>query len=407
MEVISNSNMSINNSINSSSNHSSFKHCNHQTSFQRKRSSLYLESDKSCIDDDERRNDNNVKGKHVSQRSKNNTLNDGEFKPIAGSTSIQIENPTDPAIDEDGNVFAGWRNVDPSQIKVRGVGYNQRYRKTNSPGDLYKCIKADVFESDKRYPDMASRVILPKVVFDDDDFTKKHKTWTAPDLFVITTALPTSQPKFMGGETSDGAGYTVTMYFAMQQETRDILRRITADGYKREDDNDDSINNNQSKINAVRLFEEWCRRAPIDEDFMSRFKVISRAENLEEIGLPSWISKFNGKPFLVRRPGQTGFLFNHPEQSCMEFDVSLHPFPYLAKKGICYMKDSYFQKTVVTFAFCIEGREEDELPECILGAFQLCYPNPVHAIRGEDFFAGKCQTSHKTIANKLTNKLTN
>jgi len=73
----------------------------------------------------------------------------------------------------------------------------------------------------------------------------------------------------------------------------------------------------------------------------------------------------------------------------MEFDISLHPFPYLAKKGICYMKEAYFEKTVVTFAFCIEGRTETELPECLIGLFQLCYPNPIHAIQGEDWFAGK------------------
>lgn len=44
---------------------------------------------------------------------------------------------------------------------------------------------------------------------------------------------------------------------------------------------------------------------------------------------------------------------------------------------------------IATLAFCLEGRDEDELPECLLGAFQLCYPDPVHAIQGEDFFAGK------------------
>ena len=73
----------------------------------------------------------------------------------------------------------------------------------------------------------------------------------------------------------------------------------------------------------------------------------------------------------------------------MEFDVSLHPFPFLAKKAIRCMKDSYFKKTIATFAFCLEGREEDELPECLLGGFQLCYPDPVHAIQGEEFFAEK------------------
>mmetsp|Transcript_23155 Transcript_23155/g.54669 ORF Transcript_23155/g.54669 Transcript_23155/m.54669 type:complete len:371 (-) Transcript_23155:153-1265(-) len=313
--------------------------------------------------------------------------NNEDFKPIAGSTSIKIEKTTDPATDRDGNVFAGWREVDPTTVQVRGVDYSKSKIKVNSPGDLYRCVKADVFESQQRFPDMASRVVLPNVEFIDDHYPK---TWNAPDLFIITVAIPTDPPSFSRGNNNlDGAGYTITMYFAMQQHTRDILREITAEGY--DADGEKEINrSDKSKVNAVRLLEKWCRRAPTDNDFMSRFKVIPRADNLKELGLPSWISKFNGKPFLVKRPGETGLLFSHPEKSCMEFDVSLHPFPYLAKKGIRFMKDSYFKKAVATFAFCLEGREEDELPECLIGAFQLCYPDPIHAIQGENFFAGTC-----------------
>ena len=78
----------------------------------------------------------------------------------------------------------------------------------------------------------------------------------------------------------------------------------------------------------------------------------------------------------------------------MEFDVSLHPFPYLAKQGICFMKDTYFKKVLLSLGFVIEGRSDDELPECLLGLMTLCYPDPVHAIQAEDFFAGKCPKSH-------------
>jgi len=239
---------------------------------------------------------------------------------------------------------------------------------------------------------------------DDDNDTKTNKTWTAPDLFVITVALPTSQPSMYGANSNkdDGLGYTVVMYYAMRQETRDILRRITSADYNRNDD-DDNKNNimNSNKINAVRLFEKWCRCAPSDKDFFSRFKVLPQAENLKEMGLPSWIEKFNGMAFLVKRPGETGYVFTHPttnnskknqqsnSNSCMEFDVSLHPFPYLAKQGICYLKDGYFKHILATIAFCIEGSNDDELPECLIGLFQLCYPDPVNAIQGEDFFAGK------------------
>ena len=307
------------------------------------------------------------------------------FKPKAGSTSVKIKNTNELAVDKNGNMVAGWREVDPSTVQVRGIGYSSwKKNKVDSPGDLYRCVKADVFESHHRYLHMASRVRLPKVKFDDKEL-HQHKTWVSPDMFVISVALPTDPRN--RNESNDGPGYTVTMYYVMQQETRDILRKITSHGY----DSSSSKNNagNKSKVNAVCLLEKWCREAPTDEKMMSRFKVLPKAENLEEIGLPSWISKFNGKPFLVKRPGTTGFLYSHPKRSCMEFDVSLHPFPFLAKKAISCMKDSYFKKTIATFAFCLEGRDEDELPECLLGAFQLCYPDPVHAIQGEDLFAGK------------------
>lgn len=312
-----------------------------------------------------------------------------KYKPVAGLTSIKIENATDPATDKDGNVLAAWREVDPSTLPVRGATFMTDKVKVPSPGDLYRCVKVDVFESQKRYPDMADRVVLPKVEFDGDD---QPKTWSAPDTFVITVALPTDPPSLTRGNYMDGSGYTVTMYYVMHQDTRDILRKITTDGYDPESEKD-SKNKNRSKVNATRLLEKWCKTALTDNDFLSRFKVLPRAENIDELGLPRWISRFNGTPFLVKRPGQTGFLFTHPEQSCMEFDISLHPFPYLAKKGICYMKDSYFKKTVTTFAFYLEGRDEDELPECILGAFQLCYPDPIHAVQAEDFFAGTSKTS--------------
>ena len=306
--------------------------------------------------------------------------------PESGTTSMQIANPTDLPVNKDGVVFAGWRTAKPESINVRSHGYLTTKKKVPAPGELYKCTRVDIFESEHRYPDMAGRVKLPKVEFDDDGLPK---TWNAPDVFVISIAIPTSPPKLRASD--DGGGYTITVYFTMHQETRDILRRVTADGYDPSTEKTDDVQ--KSKVNAVRLLDEWCRRAPTDDAFMARFKVIPNALNLKEIGMPSWISKYNAKPFLIKRPGQTGFLFRHPSISCVEFDVSLHPFPYLAKQGICFMKDSYFKKVLCTFGFLIEGRSDDELPEAFIGLMQLCYPDPVHAIQAPDFFAGRSPKS--------------
>mmetsp|Transcript_27124 Transcript_27124/g.59679 ORF Transcript_27124/g.59679 Transcript_27124/m.59679 type:complete len:1082 (-) Transcript_27124:37-3282(-) len=315
-------------------------------------------------------------------------LIDEHFIPPAGSTSIRIENAKDLPT-KDGVIFPGWRQVDPAEIPVRGATYKANKKKIPCPGDLYECIELDVFESKKRAPDMAGRVILPTVAYENDH---GPKTWNAPDLFVISVSLPTDPPKLYGGSTDNGGGYTITMYCRMRQETRDILRRITADGYNPTDE-EKKVDPDKSIVNAARLLDEWCRRAPSDDNWMARFKVIPQGNNLVEIGLPSWISNYNGKPFLIKRPGTTGFLYRHPDKSCMEFDVSLHPFPYLAKQGLCYMKDGFFKKILATLAFCIEGRAEDELPECLIGLFQLCYPNPVYATQAEEFFAGKSARS--------------
>ena len=277
------------------------------------------------------------------------------YVPKAGCTSVKLAEPTDPPKNDKGEMFAGWRTMPGDILAVRSHGYAASKAKVPSPGELYECVNMDVFESPSRYPDMAKRVELPKIVFDDEGVTK---TWRCPDIFIVSIALPTDTPK-IGRSSSDGSGYTITMYYRMKQETRDILKRVTADDY---DPSKERLDDPQtSKVNAVRLLEEWIRRAPTDEQFQARFKIVPNAHNLKEIGMPAWIAKYNGKPFLIKRAGVTGFLHVHPELSCVEFDVSLHPFPYLAKQGICFMKESYFKRVLVTFGFVIEGRADDEV----------------------------------------------
>ena len=310
------------------------------------------------------------------------------FIPIAGSSTVKIVNPTDPPVNSKNEVFGGWRAPPGDTLMIRSQGYSTTKKKIPSPGELYECVACDIFEAPTTYPDMSPRVKLPEIKFEDSG----PKTWRCPDLFVISIALPTDPPK-LGRSSSDGGGYTVTMYYAMKQETREILKRVTAEDY---DPSTEEIDDPQkSQINAVKLLEEWIRRAPDDPKWFSRFKVVPNAHNLKEIGMPGWISKYNGKPFLIKRPGVTGFIHNHPELSCFEFDITLHPFPYLAKQGICFMKDSYFKKVLVTFGFVIEGKTDDELPECLIGCMQLCYPDPVFAIQAKDFFSGASPKSYE------------
>jgi len=308
-------------------------------------------------------------------------------RPIAGRTTIRVRNPSDEAVNDDGHEFAKWRALPGSMFQVRSHDYLSSKRKLSSPSELYRLVSVDIFESHARIPDIAGKVRLPQASSPENSSVGY---FNSPDTFVVSFTLPTEAPSIYK-PTTDGQGYTVTMYYEMKESTREILKKLASrPSTDSEEIASDLGNEERQMINAVKLFEEWCTRSPTDKAFQARFKVIILGQNLKEIGIPTWIAKYNGKPFLIKRDGVTGFLYNHREQSAMEFDISFHHFPYLFKQGTSYLKESFFQKVLASFGFVIEGRNDDELPEVVIGeGMQICYPNPRIAIQAEDLFSGK------------------
>jgi len=340
----------------------------------------------------EAKNDSTTEGAHDLKKN----LKNG-FKPIAGSSSIQLsDSGNNPMVN--GRQFIGWKPISNLETKVRSHGYSTSKKKISSVKSIYRLVGVDTLCSDRKIPQIASLVKLPTVSFNDDGI---EKTWHSPDVFVISLAIPTEIPT-LGRPTDDGFGFTVTAYYVMTQETRDILRRVTALGYEPSTDVSEADTDVQSRVtNSVRLWEEWCRKAPTDRNFQSRFKFIPNIHNVKEMGLPSYIARYCGKPVLIKRKGVTGFLSCHPKLNAMEFLVSIHPFPYLVKKATAYMKDNVFHKALVSFSYVIEGRSDDELPEAVIGeGAMLCYPHPDHAICSEDFFGGTATTSMESEGKK-------
>ena len=313
---------------------------------------------------------------------------------------MQVTKEDDPNINENGDQLPSWVPIDSSAtFDVRSHGYLTTKKKIPCPGELYECIAVDSFVSNTRFPDIAQRVRLPQGVKFEGDSTTSGTTWKSPGIFIVSIAIPTEAPKF-GQATDDGPGLTIVGYFRMKEETRHVLRRVTAAGYDPSTDTSDSETDVQERItNGVRLWEQYCKCAPNDPAFQARFKLLPSG-NLEEMGLPSYIAKYNGKPVLIKRQNVTGFFKDYPELNVMEFDISLHPFPYLFKQAMAYLKD-YFDSTVGTFGFVVEGRSDDELPEVVIGAMKLCYPSPKFIVSGEKFFTGTCPKSTRDAETNL------
>ena len=206
-------------------------------------------------------------------------------RPVAGRTTMRVKEPSDEAVNDDGHEFAKFRALPGSMFQVRSHGYLTSKKKISSPSELYRLVSVDIFESQARIPDIADKVVLPEITSSENSSVG---LWNSPDTFVISFTLPTDAPSIYK-PTTDGQGYTVSMYFAMKESTRKILKRLTStsaiDSENVGDDTDVGGNEEKEMINAVKLFEEWCTRSPTDKAFQARFKVIILGQNLKEIGV--------------------------------------------------------------------------------------------------------------------------
>ena len=291
-----------------------------------------------------------------------------------------------------------WRKLPGKTLNVRSTEFTKRNRhKVPSPGELYECVTVDVLESASRMPNISSRVDVSNIVETgaENDTCESpaiaspsdaaKKTWVAPDVFVVTLSLP--QDPNAGG--TDGPSFTIVMYFAMKASTREILARITAPDYEDAEAPSEGRRDEDPHVTAARLFDEWCRKSPTDPKFQARFKLIPVLD-FDDIEIPGWMLKYNGKPMLIKRTGKSGF-FYPDDPNCMEMEISLYPMPWAFKQILQYYLQNVLHKSSLTLGFVVEAREDSELPEVLIGLCQLCRVRASHAMSAAEFFSSNAK----------------
>ncbi|RHZ06188.1 hypothetical protein DYB26_014586, partial [Aphanomyces astaci] len=78
------------------------------------------------------------------------------------------------------------------------------------------------------------------------------------------------------------------------------------------------------------------------------------------------LETYNGQPILTRP--QHRF---YRGDGYFEVDIDAHTFNFVARKGLSGVAD-HFGNMVVDFGFVLEGQDDDEVPEQILGCVRLC-----------------------------------
>lgn len=260
--------------------------------------------------------------------------------------------------DDDVDVAHSWKEVDHSSFLLRvGPNYQKTGTKAPSPASLYEIVGVDCIQAGNKINDIASKLTIPK---DWNDIETNHPH--VPSLFVVNMQIPSSFESSLFGSITDGEGWSLVYYFRIKEEVVTQLKDI------------------ESATPAVQLFVRYMTEGPSayadsSSTWHGRFKVTLRCENMEQFGLPSFITSYNAKPVLLRN---TSTFLNNLDANYAEVDVNVHQFSSLPKKALSILLSQFDQMNIAA-AFCIESREDDEMPETLLGCAGIVRPSYLKA----------------------------
>ena len=221
------------------------------------------------------------------------------------------------------------------------IGPNYTKNKLKEQSLIAHCelLGVDIFKSESRLDNIGERLKFP------DEWINNNID--EPSIFIINVQIPINVGSVIGSffssssslttttKPNDGIGVSVVYYF--------------------------KINNDQDKDKdspSKKLFKAYCKDST---PYKGRFKVVVTCTNLSEFGLPEFITQYSSKPILIKTSGTVYHHKNYVEQ-----DINVHAFGMVARRGLSIMLPKIPQMKFHV-GFCIESREDDEMPECILG----------------------------------------
>ncbi|KAH7470637.1 hypothetical protein PRIC1_001462 [Phytophthora ramorum] len=236
-----------------------------------------------------------------------------------------------------------WAQVDATRFNVRqGPNYRKTKLKAASASALLELVAVDVYQSDAKVDNVGSIVDLNVLKPETGDL----------DLFIVNCQVPSYQPSnpLWGDKQGDGPGFNFLTYFAIPPAIREM---IDAPG--------------DPPLQGVRLLKDFMG----SQSWVSeRFKAIGIVVNPQEQTLGRaerhLLETYNGQPILTRP--QHHF---YRGDGYFEVDVNAHDFNYIARKGLVGVS-THACNMILDFGFVLEGQEDHELPEQILGAVRLC-----------------------------------
>jgi len=277
--------------------------------------------------------------------------------PSIGFNTIKLLDPE--KLDEHKEREPQWSPGNGIGLRVRlGPDHRTLKNKGTSRGNLYECISVDIIKGDNRIDSVMGRImqVPPHRQCGNGVFS-----WTSscplPRIICLNVQLPY---RGMNPWGTHDPGCSIVALFHIKGETLDQLEH-------------------NSGSPSLELFKRFCQ-GPCGnlENRMTRdspsttagiLKATSFCTNLEECanGMPSHVynqcSTFNGQPFLITKSGN---MERAPDGEWMEISMDVRLFATAARVVMAQCRDR-MAKASVHVGFLIQGIEDDELPEGLIG----------------------------------------
>jgi len=207
-----------------------------------------------------------------------------------------------------------------SSFSVRiGPNYPKNGNKAPSIESLYDLASVDVFKTPHCVTHLGQRLRLPTSLPQDAAATDADAGGASastglrlPPVLLISVALPQEAPGVLTGNQE--AGSTLTTAFSFRLSKAAALAAASP-----------------SPPPAVQLLARYFAQACSDENVKKTFKMIGRARNYDELGLPSWMKRFNGKPVIINHSGEV-FTGNSNGTAYLEIDIIVARWSLWAKQ---------------------------------------------------------------------------
>jgi hypothetical protein len=259
-----------------------------------------------------------------------------------------------------------WTKGNSSVFHIRSIGYKHSKAKEPSAPTLYECIGADLVKSTKLVTSMvASGGVFEKILKGEPSgdipwpwLRYPKSQWSEslgiPRLLIINIQLPYSSPSLWAPQSADSdPGFSLISYYAVSPH---LVESLVAGG---------------PPPPAVKLLKRLIAEGKSVKD-ETALKTIGIVENTEEVGFPDIVAGYNGKPVLVTKSSKLSMYPSQEKCEILEIEYDVRLWSILARKTLHSLRDK-FKEARCQIGMVIEGRNDEELPEQLLGCVRIHY----------------------------------